>query len=162
MRFKVNSRASNVVVGFGLVPAIGLLAAAFMLFERGDAGLGAGCAIGFLAVITASGLVARRLSREIEVTNDAIREHRRNGTVTEIRWREPHVFHHDRGVVRHKGIAVTGHTRVRVEGGGRTIAFAATTSAGMMAFAAKHGAREVASADAAIAQMIELSRAGSG
>jgi hypothetical protein len=159
LRFRVNSRASNVVIGVLMIPAIGLLAGAFTWFEGGRVGLGVAAAAGFLACAAGAGLAGRRLQREIEVTDDEVRELAR-GEVTAIRWDEPHALTVDERAVRRTGVTVTGHARVVVTAAGRRIAFSTPTAAGMLGVAAKlPGGKELATPGAAIARMIECSAA---
>jgi hypothetical protein len=158
LRFPVNSKASNVVIGIALIPAIALLAGAFTWFESGRTGLGAGAAAGFIAIMMGAGLAARRLSREIEVTEEEVREIGRDGKVTAIRWDEPHELSVDNQKIRSKGLTATGHARVAITAEGRRIAFSVSTKAGMMAVAAAlPGGKSIGIPDAAIARMVELS-----
>ena len=158
LRFPVNSKASNVVIGVALIPAIALLAGTFSWFEAGRTGLGVAAAAGFLVIMMGAGLAARRLSREIEVTEEAVREIGRDGKVTSIRWDEPHQLKVENHKVRSKGVTATGHARVVITAADRRIAFSTATKAGMMAVAAAlPGGKSINVPDAAIARMVELS-----
>jgi hypothetical protein len=160
MRFKVNSRTSNIVIGIGLIPFIGLVALVFDWGEAGRASLAVAAGAAAFAVLMAIGLVARRFSREIEVTDDAVREYSHRGGMIEIRWAEPHRFDHEVVVVRRRGIPVSGLNRVTIEAEGRRIAFSANAQRGMLGVAAKlPGSHELRAADEAIARMRELSKA---
>src|SRR4029079_17340601 len=103
-RFKVNSIASNVVIGLALLPAIPALCAAFYFFERGDILFGIAAAVGFLAILMPAGYAARQLGKDIEVSDVGIREIDRRGRAVEIRWAEPHELRHQTTVVRRAGM----------------------------------------------------------
>src|SRR6187551_3136394 len=96
-----------------MVPALVCLAGAFSFFESGRSGLGAACAVGFLALIMGAGLAAQKLSRHIEVTDAAIREER-GGKLIEIRWDEPHDLVSETRVAKRAGVAMVGNTRLSV------------------------------------------------
>jgi hypothetical protein len=158
LRFPVNSKASNVVIGVALIPAIALLAGTFSWFEAGRTGLGVAAAAGFLVIMMGAGLAARRLSREIEVTEEEVREIGRDGKVTAIRWDEPHALAIDTQKIKRSVVTATGHARVVITAADRRIAFSTPTKAGMMAVAAAlPGGRSISIPDAAIARMVELS-----
>jgi hypothetical protein len=95
LRFKAASTASNLVIGLTLIPALIPLCFAFSVFdEHGtttwwQALLALGC---FIAPLAVAAKFAARLMREIEVTEEKIREIRRSGKITEIRWDEEHAL----------------------------------------------------------------------
>jgi hypothetical protein len=156
-RFPVNSAASNVVIGLALVPGIAALCAAFYYFEHKQILLGAAAGVGFLVILMPAGLLARRLGKEIEVSDDGIREIDRAGRVVAIRWDEPHQLTHKTTTVRRIGVPMMRVTQVTIVAAGRKIAFSAQRGGAVGAAAQLSGNTAMTAASDAVDRVIALS-----